>query len=84
MPMEELFRIVRPVTVAQMLERDDFAKRMAAVEPVSLLEILYPVLQGYDLVAVRRMSSSGAPTRPSTCTWAARCSPATASHPRSC
>jgi tyrosyl-tRNA synthetase len=40
------------VTVAQLLERDDFAKRMAAAEPVSLLELLYPVLQGYDSVAV--------------------------------
>src|SRR3954452_6678546 len=53
MPMEELFRLVRRVTVAQMLERDDFAKRMAASETISLLELLYPVLQGYDSVAVR-------------------------------
>jgi tyrosyl-tRNA synthetase len=52
MEMEDLFRIVRTVTVAQVLERDDFAKRMAASEPVSLLELLYPVLQGYDSVAV--------------------------------
>jgi tyrosyl-tRNA synthetase len=52
MEMEDLFRIVRMVTVAQLLERDDFAKRMAAAEPVSLLELLYPVLQGYDSVAV--------------------------------
>jgi tyrosyl-tRNA synthetase len=52
MPMEDLFRLVRNVTVAQMLERDDFAKRMAASEPISLLELLYPVLQGYDSVAV--------------------------------
>src|SRR4051794_10427567 len=53
MPMEDLFRLVRTVTVAQLLERDDFAKRMAAAEPISLLELLYPVLQGYDSVAVR-------------------------------
>jgi tyrosyl-tRNA synthetase len=53
MPMEDLFRLVRNVTAAQMLERDDFAKRMAASEPISLLELLYPVLQGYDSVAVR-------------------------------
>jgi tyrosyl-tRNA synthetase len=53
MPMEELFRIVRTVTIARLLERDDFAKRMAAAEPISLLEFLYPVLQGYDSVAVR-------------------------------
>ena len=53
MPMEELFRLVRTVTVAQILERDDFSKRWAASEPISLLELLYPVLQGYDSVAVR-------------------------------
>jgi tyrosyl-tRNA synthetase len=52
MPMEELFRLVRTVTVAQILERDDFSKRWAAQEPISMLELLYPVLQGYDSVAV--------------------------------
>jgi tyrosyl-tRNA synthetase len=53
MEMEDLFRLVRHVTVAQLLAREDFAKRMAASQPVSLLELLYPVLQGYDSVAVR-------------------------------
>jgi tyrosyl-tRNA synthetase len=53
MPMEDLFRLVRHVTAAQVLERDDFARRWAAREPISLLELLYPVLQGYDSVAVR-------------------------------
>jgi tyrosyl-tRNA synthetase len=53
MGMEELFRLARVPTVAQLLERDDFAKRMSAREPVSLLELLYPVLQGYDSVAIR-------------------------------
>jgi len=49
----ELFRLVRTVTVAQILEREDFATRWSASEPISLLELLYPVLQGYDSVAVR-------------------------------
>ena len=53
MPMEELFRLARTTTVAQMLERDDFAKRYAAREPISVLELLYPLMQGYDSVAVR-------------------------------
>jgi tyrosyl-tRNA synthetase len=53
MGMEELFRLARVPTVAQLLEREDFARRMAANEPVSLLELLYPVLQGYDSVAVK-------------------------------
>jgi len=52
MSMEALFGLVRHVTVAQLLERDDFAKRFAAHQPISLLELLYPVLQGYDSVAV--------------------------------
>ncbi|HEY1357504.1 MAG TPA: tyrosine--tRNA ligase [Thermoleophilaceae bacterium] len=53
MEMEELFRLARSATVAQLLERDDFAKRYAAGEPISVLELLYPLLQGYDSVAVR-------------------------------
>jgi tyrosyl-tRNA synthetase len=53
MPMEELFRLARTTTVAQMLERDDFAKRFAANAPISVLELLYPLMQGYDSVAVR-------------------------------
>ena len=53
MRMEELFRVARTTTVAQLLERDDFARRLAASQPVSVLELLYPLLQGYDSVAVR-------------------------------
>jgi tyrosyl-tRNA synthetase len=40
-------------TVAQMLERDDFSKRYAAGQPISVMELLYPLLQGYDSVVVR-------------------------------
>jgi tyrosyl-tRNA synthetase len=53
MPMEDLFRLARHPTVAQLLERDDFARRWSAGEPISLLELLYPVLQGYDSVCVQ-------------------------------
>lgn len=53
MPMEELFRLARTSTVAQLLERDDFAQRYAAREPISILELLYPLMQGYDSVAIR-------------------------------
>ena len=53
MPTEDLFRLARVATVAQVLERDDFAKRWSAREPISVLELLYPLLQGYDSVAVR-------------------------------
>jgi tyrosyl-tRNA synthetase len=53
MPAEELFRLARTATAAQLLERDDFAKRFAEGSPISILELLYPLLQGYDSVAVR-------------------------------
>jgi tyrosyl-tRNA synthetase len=53
MKMEQLFKLARTTTVAQLLERDDFAKRWAAREPISVLELLYPLMQGYDSVAVR-------------------------------
>ncbi len=53
MPMEQLFALARTTTVAQLLERDDFAKRFAARQPISVLEMLYPLMQGYDSVAVR-------------------------------
>jgi tyrosyl-tRNA synthetase len=52
MPMEDFFRLARFATVAQILERDDFAKRFGAREPITILETLYPLLQGYDSVAV--------------------------------
>jgi tyrosyl-tRNA synthetase len=48
----ELVRLTRTGTVARLLERDDFAKRFAAREPISVSELLYPFAQGYDSVAV--------------------------------
>ncbi len=52
MPMIDLLRLVRTTTAAQLLEREDFAKRFSAQEPISILELLYPLLQGYDSVAI--------------------------------
>jgi tyrosyl-tRNA synthetase len=48
----ELVRLTRTGTVARLLERDDFAKRFAAREPISVSELLYPFAQGYDSVAI--------------------------------
>jgi tyrosyl-tRNA synthetase len=53
MPAQELFGVIGKVTVARLLERDDFSKRMAAEQPISALELLYPIMQGYDSVAVK-------------------------------
>jgi tyrosyl-tRNA synthetase len=47
-----VLRLTRTATVARMLERDDFAKRFAANEPISVSELLYPLMQAYDSVAI--------------------------------
>src|SRR5690349_13212034 len=44
--------LTRTLTVARLLERDDFAKRYAAQQPISVSELLYPLMQAYDSVAV--------------------------------
>ena len=53
MDMDELFRLARTATVAQITEREDFATRLSEGVPVSVLELLYPLLQGYDSVAIK-------------------------------
>ena len=48
----EILRLTRTTTVARLLERDDFAKRFAEKAPISVSELLYPLMQAYDSVAV--------------------------------
>ncbi|HLY85120.1 MAG TPA: tyrosine--tRNA ligase [Gaiellaceae bacterium] len=48
----DVVRLGRIVTVARMLERDDFDKRYRASEPISISELLYPLMQAYDSVAI--------------------------------
>ena len=48
----EVVRLARTITVARMLERDDFAKRYEAGAPISVSELLYPLMQAYDSVAI--------------------------------
>jgi tyrosyl-tRNA synthetase len=48
----EVVRLARTTTVARILERDDFAQRFTAHEPISVSELLYPLMQGYDSVAI--------------------------------
>ncbi len=50
---EGMIRLAAQHTVARMLERDDFAKRYAGGQPIAVHEFLYPLLQGYDSVALR-------------------------------
>jgi tyrosyl-tRNA synthetase len=53
MAPEELLGLLAQTTVARLIERDDFQKRLAAGAPIAALELLYPLLQGYDSVAVQ-------------------------------
>ena len=53
MTFDKVIRLSAHVTVAQLLARDDFAKRYAAKQPISLVEFLYPLVQAYDSVMVR-------------------------------
>jgi tyrosyl-tRNA synthetase len=48
----DIVRLTRNATVARLLERDDFAKRFSAQQAISVSELLYPIMQGYDSVAV--------------------------------
>lgn len=48
MGFEDCLKLARKMTVARMLERDDFAKRYAGNAPISIIEFLYPLIQGYD------------------------------------
>ena len=50
---KELLQTLQKVTVAQVLERDDFKKRMASGNPISMLEVLYSLFQGQDSVALQ-------------------------------
>ena len=50
--MADIIELTRATTVARILERDDFSKRYAAGDPITLTELLYPLMQAYDSVAV--------------------------------
>ncbi len=50
---EKVIRLAAKYTIARMLERDDFAKRYASHEPISVSEFLYPLAQAYDSVAIK-------------------------------
>ena len=51
--LRELIKIAAHISVARLLERDDFEKRLAEEQPLFLHELLYPLIQGYDSVAIK-------------------------------
>jgi len=60
MSFEDVIRLTSKMTIAQLLERDDFSKRYKAGNPIALHEFLYPMMQGYDSVMVRADIELGA------------------------
>ncbi len=71
-----MIQLAARYTVARMMERNDFHDRFKAGSPISVHEFLYPLMQGYDSVALeKRPRAWAAPTKSSTCWWAATCRP---------
>ena len=58
--LEDVLKLLSQFTVAQMVSREDFAKRLKDNKPVSLVEFMYPILQGYDSVAIKADVELGA------------------------
>ena len=50
--IQDLIELCASVTVAQLIEREDFARRLKEKQPISLHELLYPIMQGYDSVSI--------------------------------
>ena len=82
---DDFIRLAAKYTVSQMLEREDFHKRFVEEKPIAVHELLYPLAQGYDSVALEAQTlNSVGPTRNSTCWWDANCSAPTARSRKSC
>ncbi len=79
---KEVVRLTSLMTVAQMLEREDFKKRYEEGIPISLHEFLYPFAQAYDSVAIKADVEMGGRTSASTSWWAGRCNGPTGKAPR--
>ena len=60
MPFSEVLQLASQYTVSQLLERDDFSKRFGAEQPIGVHELLYPLMQGYDSVAIQADVELGA------------------------
>jgi tyrosyl-tRNA synthetase len=68
-------RLAAQVTVARILERDDFQKRWNARQPIALHELLYPLAQGYDSVALSRRRARHRTSSSTCCSAAISCAP---------
>jgi len=71
---DDFVRLMAKYTVSQLLEREDFHKRFQDEKPISMHELLYPLVQGYDSVALEADVELGGTDQRSICWWAANCS----------
>ena len=78
MTTEDFVRLASRYTVARMLERDDFANRLKNNQPISIHEMLYPLVQGTIRWLWKRTSRWVAPTKSSICWWDGSCKKSTA------
>ena len=69
----DLIQLAAKHTVARMLERDDFNKRYTSGQPIAIHEFLYPLIQGYDSVAMRADVELGGTEKNSIFWWAVSC-----------
>ncbi|MEG3070364.1 MAG: tyrosine--tRNA ligase [Candidatus Syntrophopropionicum ammoniitolerans] len=78
----QVIELAAKYTLARMMERDDFDKRYKEGLPISIHELLYPLMQGYDSVALQSDIEIGGLTKNSICLWAAHCRRSTARRPQ--
>ena len=73
MSFADALTLSRSMTVARMLERDDFEKRFKSSQPISMVEFMYPLIQGYDSIVLESDVELGGATSCSTCWLAGVC-----------
>jgi len=76
-----MIRVAATYTVARMLEREDFGNRFRSNQPIAIHEFLYPLMQGYDSVAMKCDIELGGTDRSSTCWSGASCKGISGSRP---
>jgi tyrosyl-tRNA synthetase len=84
MDAADMIRLASQLTVARMLERDDFAKRYAAQQSIAIHEFLYPLVQGYDSVALQADVECGGTDQKFNLLMGAACRNRMARSPRWC
>ena len=71
--MADLINLAGKVTVARLIEREDFKKRLEANQPIGFHELLYPLCQGYDSIALNADVELGGPIKHSIYSWGGFC-----------